>query len=969
MKRIHSSWVAAGFIAASVFAHAQNPIGANVEVFGEDPIDGRRAPDVVKPAANLLLNLLGGRRAVSSSASKAPKVEGMEHTLLFSDGRQMRGRLVEITQNEVVWSRMDASQPFRFGKGDVRQILLKRTDSNSEQGIAISGASSSNKSAPTSMATLRLGGTDWLHGEVASADGQVFSVKAGSASFSVAREQIEWMFFGKEPAAAFGLDISNAETWVTSGGGAEDMKDGRLRFSKGAFIAKSINLPKRFEMAFEIPVEKDGNPSDIKMWLQPFTPRPNSYSTGTVELSITESEMERCIYENGFKRDKLKFPADAPAAKDGWHSMRVFYDGVDRKMTVHRNGAKVAEWALADEKANNREALRGICFSRDGNREIVIGNLRFAPWDGDISAIGKAVEGDRLSLPGTPSEFGKTTAIAEKKITFAGAEKELVSGAMLKLSGAGKGVSGADALLVLGRHGELSVGGLEMRDGKAKCRAGFAPELELDAALLSIITFPPKNNEAVVSDVLVFKNADELPGKLVEATNGGVLKWKMPAGLEVEIQPEHVAGVRFDVKPAPPTPKRNVVRSFTRDELKKEDKKEEEAKKPQHSTLELRNGDRIAGEMVAVGKDSLRFKHAVAGEREVAGAQAWSFYTSPVFDGASSWGADDPDSSQRRATTADRWITLDGAFFTRAALRSDSQSDSAYLTQTGLALPSRYEIRCVARSLGNGEPYITIMLGSKNGSNQLNFSFSYGELNIHGYSQRGNGRSFSTEVPLRDKFGQSSIRNVRLLVDSENGTVAVMMDGVLLKKLGSRKEDTFVNLGHTISFSTYSGHGATKLSNFWIGPWSGEVPGVADGGSISLANGDVALGKVLGLSDEKMKVETEVGEFDLPVERVSGIEFGGVPSPAKAAGRIRLKDGSIFHVDEFKWEAASLSAKSAVLGDLKFAAVDVAELILKPSPIRFPSAPLPSKAEKKADPADAAAPAVPLEPSEVLIPK
>jgi hypothetical protein len=206
---------------------------------------------------------------------------------------------------------------------------------------------------------------------------------------------------------------------------------------------------------------------------------------------------------------------------------------------------------------------------------------------------------------------------------------------------------------------------------------------------------------------------------------------------------------------------------------------------------------------------------------------------------------------------------------------------------------------------------------------------------------------------------------MRLLVDSENGTVAVLLDGVLLKKLGTRKEDTFVNLGHTISFSTYSGYGATKLSNFWIGPWNGEVPGpgVSDGGSISLANGDVAVGKVLGMNEGKMKVETDVGEFELPINRISGIEFGGQPSPAKAEGRIRLKDGSIFHVDEFKWDGVSFSAKSAVLGDLKFAAADMAELILGPSPIRFPSAPVPPDAEKKTKPADAA-PAVPLEPAE-----
>ncbi|MEK0452029.1 MAG: hypothetical protein RL088_4297 [Verrucomicrobiota bacterium] len=967
MTRFRSSWIAPLVLAALAVARGQTPLGADVEIFGADPVEEKRAPDVVKPAANLLLNIFGAKRISSSSSTpKTPKVEGMEHTLLFTDGRQMRGRMVELTANEVVWSRIDVNQPLRFGRKDIRRVSLRGPVSSSDNDFVMQQAGTSKKSEPTSMATVKLGGTDWMHGEVSSADGQTYSVKLpGSTSFTVTREQIGWMFFGKEAVAGFGLDFANVEAWTISGSPAEDLKDGRIKFPKNAFVAKSMKPPKRFEVAFEIPVAK-AEEAAFQLWLQPFSPRPNSYSTGTVQLSIGESEMERCIYENGFKRDKVKLPADAPAAKDGWHRVRVFYDGVDRKLTVMRNGAKAAEWALADDKVNGRETLRGLCFNRENMGDVVVGNFRLLPWDGNLAETEQPADTDRLSLPSTPTETGRTTAISEKKITFGGVEKDLMSGTMLRFSDTGKGMADADALLVFGQNGELSAGGLEIREGRAKFRTSFSPSLELETTSLQTIAFPSKSSEAAVSDVLVFKNADELPGKLVETINGGVLKWKTPAGFDVEIQPDRVAGVRFGVKPHPPSAPpgaRVAVR-----EVKKDEEKEEEPAKPKHSTLELRNGDRVAGELVAIGKDTLKFKHALAGERDIAGAQAWSYYTSPVIDGASDWGQNDPDYGGRRTSTLDRWIALDGAFFTRTSAGGSAFNDNSYLTQTGLPLPQRYEIRCSARVFGNSEPYFTISLTSKNGNNQLNLSFSYGELNIHGYSQRGNGRSFSTEVPLRGKFGQSSQRSVRLLVDREKGTLAVLMDGVLLKKLGTRKEDTFVNLGHTISFSSYSGYSATKLSNFWIGPWNGEMPGTGatDGGAIALANGDVAAGKVLGLRDGKMAVETDVGEFELPMDRIAGVEFGGAPSPAKAAGRIRLKDGSIFHVDEFRWEAGALTAKSAALGDLKFAAADVSELILAPQPIRFPTAPSSPKAEEKPKPAEAAAPAVPLEPAQAV---
>jgi hypothetical protein len=270
-----------------------------------------------------------------------------------------------------------------------------------------------------------------------------------------------------------------------------------------------------------------------------------------------------------------------------------------------------------------------------------------------------------------------------------------------------------------------------------------------------------------------------------------------------------------------------------------------------------------------------------------------------------------------------------------------------------MKLPQRFEIRCDAKSIGSDEPYFGVQLASKNGSNQLNFSFSYGELNIHGYSQRNNGRSFSTEVPLRGKFADPSRRSIRLFVDSEKGTVAVMLDGTVVKKIGGKKDDTFTGLNGMISFSNYSGYSCTKLSNFWLGPWNGELPDFSkeSDGSVSLTNGDVAAGKVLGVQDGKMSIGTDVGDFEMPMERIAGVEFGGKAAPAKTAGRLRLRDGTIVHVDEYRWQAEAISAKSAILGEIKVALADINELIISPPPLRMPASPEAAKPEEK--PADA----------------
>ena len=921
---------------SSLIAAAQTPLGADVEIFGDVAEAPKKAPDAVRGGANILLNIFG-RKLRTSTVAKSGKVEGMEHTLRFHDGRQMRGKLLELTKDEIIWSRIDVSEPLRFGRGDVRRVTLNGVDSGEGQVFSQSSATE-KKPEPTSLASVKLAGSDWLHGEVSSADGQTFSIQLpGSTAFTVAREKIGWLYYGKDPVMGFGLELANVDAWTISGGAVEDAKDGRLRFTKNQFVARSMMPPKRFEVSFETPAGEKGRP--LGFWLQPYTPRPNSYSTGTVQLTLGETEIERCIYDMGFKREKTAIAADAPAATDGWHRFRIFYDGLDRKIFVLRNGKKVGEWPLADEEKQNRAQVRGLCFNRDNSEDLLLGKFRLQPWDGDFSTLDKPLEDDRLALPATPTEGGKVTAIVGKTLTFSGAEKELKSGTMLTLGEPGTGLQDADALLVFGRNGEVSAAELLLKDGKATFRTNFAPQLELETARLATIAFVRKGGPPTVSDVLVFKNGDELPGKLVETSNGAALRWRTPTGVEVTIQPERVAGVRFAVAPILPKP---AVPKVAKDEPTKVVET-----KPVSATLELKNGDRLPGELRSVSAESVRFTHALLGEREIARPALWNYFTGPVLDGASGWLNVDPEANSRVATP-DRWVSLDGAYFTRPGI--NSSNEYSYLSRTGLKLPTRYEVRCEATAFGENEPYFSISLASKNGSNQLNLSFSYGELNIHGYSQRGNGRSFSSEVPMRDKFGDSKRRFVRLFVDSEKGSTTIMCEGIILKKLGGRKEEAMTGLGGTMSFYSYGSYSPTRLSNIWVGPWNGDLPDAAKepAPSVALSNGDVAAGEVRTLTGGKAMLATDVGEFELPMERITTVEFGGFPSTEKALGRLRLRDGSVLHVGEFRWEADSLSAKSALLGDLKFAAADVAELILAPAAFRLPAGPPQKKVEPEA---------------------
>ena len=126
--------------------------------------------------------------------------------------------------------------------------------------------------------------------------------------------------------------------------------------------------------------------------------------------------------------------------------------------------------------------------------------------------------------------------------------------------------------------------------------------------------------------------------------------------------------------------------------------------------------------------------------------------------------------------------------------------------------------------------------------------------------------------------------------------------------------------------------------------------------TLNACSNPVAPGNVISLRDGKVVVDTDVGEFEMPMERIAGIEFGGTPAPIRTAGRIRLRDGAVLNVDQFRFEADGIAGKSPVLGELKFAAADIAELVLAPQPARFPSGPAPKKVDETPVVTDGAAP-------------
>ncbi len=1013
----HSSFVIRHFLLGSCAVlltatlRAQLALPPDTNLFGDDIV---RKIDA------------GGRFAGGEEvgiAKPKAKVPGFDHALVFHDGRQLRGELVELTKSEVVWGRPDASEPLRFARdGVLRMVLapgvekdnsarrrmvmadvevyvcamvrdvagglgaiigeavaqsvtvdfgravriphivqtmtLQMAETMKEMGMGKNAGVSEDaeKKAESATATLKLPGGDWLFGGVTSADGETFALKlADGTVLAIPRGPVEWLHFGAQPAPAFGFagGALDLESWpVRTAGTRMEVAGGTLTLRDGWLLGRALTPPKRFEVAFEVPEDSEAG---LRLWIQPFGPQPNSYGTGTVELVFGKKEISHCIYICKFERKKTPLPKEA-AGQKGPAGYRVLYDGIGRHLAVLRNGALLGDWKFDEDDgkdAINEDGdftINGVCFDSEehGSRPgLKFNRLRVQPWDGALPVAGaEEPDGDRLSAGREPPVSGRLESIGEKELLFSGEVKPRTEGTFIQLHKSAPSLAEADALLVFGPQGEVSVAGLEIRDGRARGRTGFTEALDFPAAALQTVVFPGRQMGAErLADALVFKNGDELRGTLLAAAAGGAVRWKMAGGQELEFQSARLAGVRFAAGG-------------------------EAGKNEEPAMVELRNGDRLRGKFVGLDDRQLQFQHALLGTLAIARENLWSLYPNPRFavcDGgrdAAAWQTprvrkDDDDLPE---TTATAWTVLDGSYILRGQRSSSGGQESPSLNVPMAEIPERFELRVEATDVNETLPNFGIMLGTRNGQGAVNATFSYFQLYIYINNPKARGRQNSKNISLREKIPDASSRQaLRVFVDRKVGTADFYLNGALVARTGQQANERLPGLGEVVNITANPNQveSAMILSNLWVGPWNGELPRPGEGvaAATALANGDLAPNAPAKVQDGKFVVESEAGPLELPLEKVQAVEFGGVMAPQQAAARVRLADGGAVHVDGFRWDGKNLAAHSATLGDLRLSAGAVSELIFDPAPVRPPRLPAAKKLAQK-DQADAAPQAV-----------
>ncbi len=879
----------------------------------------------------------------SAPPKEPPRIPQYEHTLILQDGRHLRGTLTELTKDEIVWTRPDMQPAMRIARGEARRICFKP----SERPEFSDPAESSDPKDKSMPATVKLPGTDWLFGDVRAEDGENFSIEiAPGTSIKFSRPAVQWLYFAKQPTPAFGFagEPLGMEGWILGNPASPgEVTDGVYKLTGSGWIGRDISPPERFVVDFQVP--KGSEPT--RLWLQPYRPSPNSYSTGTIELSFGVKELSRLIFINRFERERTAFtkpPGDGPTR------FRVFYDRPGERLAVMRDDEVVGEWKLR-EKENAIPGMddrmrepKGICFDRgQTNSPLQLTRVTMQPWDGVLPKADAPAEPRMIASGATKS--GKLDAISGDDVTFAGEKKPRSQGTFIDLAQSPQSLREANALVKFGSKGELAVADLEVKDGRAKARAAAIENFELPVQLIDAIAFPARKlDRPIDAGVLVFRNGDSISGDLLRASEEEGIQWKAVNGQELTLKAEHVAGVHFG----------GVVPT----------------ENDRGATIELVSGDRMRAELEKLDGSELRARHPVFGSRAIPRKLLKAVYPSSkatVLDAGcdpEAWlGLANRKKADLRIMAAQMGAVNFGRVFLDGVFLNPPAEGSSW-NYTGISQVikdrDRYELRCEVTDAGGAEPYLTGSLAGNNGTPSLQINLGHGQLRVYSYNLGGvRGRPIQQEreVPLGDRLPQQKTRReLRIFVDTKAGTADFMVDGVQIMRFGQQKGERAPGLGSQVSLSTYSMSGNTSmLSNVWLGPWNGEVPRFGDAiHGASLNNGDFAPGAIGGLADGKLMVGDAADGFEIPIERVSSIDFGSSPSAVRAAARIRIADGTVLNLQDFRWDGATLRGESAAFGQVEVPAKNISELILSPAPARFPKLAEAKKLtkQKAAEPAD-----------------
>jgi hypothetical protein len=860
----------------------------------------------------------GGEPAPAEPDPAGPQV------LEFAHGQRFHGTLeaLDRTRGEILWRRPDSSAPLLI---PLEQI--SRWNSDTKPATEVRPA-----------ATVKFTGGDWLIADVTSIQGDKVQLQLlDGTRLNTSRAHIEWLYFSKTTAAETYDGPTSLAGWTS--GGSWSYRDGALRATTPSPISRMFRaLPDQVE--YRLLVDQGEIANAFTVSLHSPTAATRGLNRGLIQLMLRASSLNLLASINGnFQSVQVELPK-LPGAERGKGPMlfRIFDDFTAGRLLVHINGRKVAEWKIDQGAAGkNGGGFQFQPTSWSGEKEQSIYSIRILPWDGREPGEADERSSDSVAVMGGELKTGKVTSWDGRTLKMSTAMGALtLPGEKIGLLRFQRPESPTEdevpvAHVRLAGRGEFDAVKLDWRDGKFQVRTNFGGDLALKPEDIAEIGFDRMAGSASpAEDALVFKNGDRLRGTLEGADDGGKLRWRTSqTAAVVEFATTHISGAQFAPR-VPGLPGGTVVR--------------------------FRNGDWLGGVFVTLDREQLIIDTAEAGRLTAPRATVKALYFSTEGPPAVSDGASDHDvwerslelntgiSARRRKLQAagSPWSYFAGSYsLARPGNTEYNRVGGLHLGRLFETLATRADVSFTVTGR-RAPPFCSVQLFTEANSPGYMVHLSSVGLSLYDMNPRPRGRGISQQqFPFGKEITPNAPeRHLRFLAERNSGRLTILVDGIVIAQINPKLSDDPRKLGRGLMISPQSNLPCT-FSNMWVGPWNGIVPGPnAAPEMMTLANGDEVQGSVELATPTMLKATSDVGPLDLPMERLTMVDLGGLPVERGVGTRLHLAGQGALTVTAWRIENETLVCQSPIAGELKLPLAFVQEIVFT-APILEKPAPSP----------------------------
>jgi len=861
-------------------------------------------------------NVIFGGEEGSEPAPAAPDPAGPQ-VLEFTGGQRIHGTLeaLDLTLGEILWRRPDASAPLPIPLAQISRWSFDTKPAAEARPAA----------------TVKFTGGDWLTAEVTAIQGDKVQLQLPDGTpLTTSRAHIEWIYFSKTTAAETYDGPTSLAGWTSAG--SWSYREGALRATTPSPISRMFQaLPDRVEYRLTVDQGEVGNAFTLSLHNRHAAMR--GLNRGMIQLMLRASSLNLWASIGGnfqsVQTDLTKVLGNPAGRGKGPMQFRVFEDFTKGRLLVFMNGRKAAEWAIdKGEPGKNGGAFQFQPTSWSGENEQSISQIRILPWDGREPGAEEERASDSVSVVGGEVKRGTLTSW-DGRVAKLTAEKGAVTVpvdqiALLRFRRPENPTDDEApvAHVRLAGRGEFDAVKLDWRDGKLQVRTNFGGALALAPAAIAEIEFNREAGQApLAEDVLVFKNGDRLRGALEGADDSGKLRWRASrTTAAVEFASTHVAGVQFTPR-VPGLPGGTVAR--------------------------FRNGDWLGGRFVTLDREQLVLDTAAAGQLTAPRAAVKALYFSTDGAPAISDGASDHDVWERglelnTGTSALRkklqsagspWSYFAGTYSQARPGNTDyNRVGGLHLGRMFETLATRTEISFTVTS-PRMPAFCSAQLFTEPTNPGYMLHLSSVGLSLYDMNPRPRGRGVSQQqFPFGKEITPNAReRHLRFLAERTTGRLTILVDGIIVAQINPKASDDPRKLGRGIMITPQSNLPCT-FSNLWVGPWNGVVPGKTPEPNpapetVALANGDEVQGTVEMATPTMVKVASEVGPLDLPVERLTMVDFGGLPVERGTGTRLHLAGHGTLTVSTWRIENETLICRSEIAGELKLPLAAVQEIV------------------------------------------